>query len=96
LVQKRRNAEDLFQLYQRMIARLPADRIVQNDHRYFATLTGRRPDPAGARTLVESEPQMLVYRITLALVRGLGGASAKISRTTTTGLAGDFSGGQIS
>ena len=68
LVQKRRDAEDLFQLYQRMIARLPADRIVQNDLRYFATLTGRRPDPAGARTLVESEPQMLAYRITLALV----------------------------
>lgn len=67
IVQKRQDAEELYQLYERMLKILPADQIVQNDHRYFAALTGRRADTSGARELVASEPQMLAYRITLSL-----------------------------
>lgn len=67
IVQKRQDAEELYQLYDRMRTRLPADSVVQNDHRYFAALTGRRADVSGARELAEREPRMLAYRITLAL-----------------------------
>jgi tetratricopeptide (TPR) repeat protein len=67
LVQKRQDAEELYQLYNRMIKALPAERIVQNDLRYFGALTGRPPDPAGARELAALEPRMLAYRITAAL-----------------------------
>ena len=67
LVQKRQDAEELFQLYDRMLKRLPAELVVQNDHRYFAALTGRRADVSGARELAQREPKMLAYRITLAL-----------------------------
>jgi tetratricopeptide (TPR) repeat protein len=67
IVQKRQDAEELYQLYDRMLKRLPAEPAVQNDHRYFAALTGRRADVSGARTLVEEQPRMLSYRITLAL-----------------------------
>ncbi len=67
LVQSRQDAEEIYQLYERMIKMLPAERVVQNDHRYFAALTGRRADTSGARELVASEPQMLAYRITLSL-----------------------------
>ena len=67
IVQKRQDAEELYQLYDRMLKRLPSDAVVQNDHRYFAALTGRRTDVSGARELVAKEPQMLAYRITLAL-----------------------------
>lgn len=67
IVQKRQNAEELYQLYDRMLRRLPAELVVQNDHRYFAALTGRPPDVGGARELADSEPRMLAYRITLAL-----------------------------
>ena len=67
LVQKRQDAEELYQLYDRMLKRLPAETVVQNDHRYFAALTGRRADVSGARELAQNEPQMLAYRITLAL-----------------------------
>lgn len=67
IVQKRQDAEELYQLYDRMIRLLPADPVVQNDHRYFAALTGRRADVSGARELVEQQPAMLAYRITLAL-----------------------------
>lgn len=67
LVQKRQDAEELYQLYDRMLKQLPADTVVQNDHRYFAALTGRRADAGGARDLLAREPQMLAYRITLAL-----------------------------
>ena len=66
LVQSRQDAEELYQLYDRMLKALPAERVVQNDHRYFAALTGRRADTGGARELVAAEPQMLAYRITLA------------------------------
>ncbi|MFM8807858.1 MAG: tetratricopeptide repeat protein [Chthoniobacterales bacterium] len=67
IVQKRQDAEELYLLYDRMLQRLPADTVVQNDHRYFAALTGRRADVSGGRELVAKEPQMLAYRITLAL-----------------------------
>jgi tetratricopeptide (TPR) repeat protein len=67
IVQKRQDAEELYELYQRMIRLLPADAVVQNDHRYFAALTGRRADVSGARDLVEQQPRMLAYRVTLAL-----------------------------
>ena len=67
IVQKRQDAEELYQLYERMMRLLPADPVVQNDHRYFAALTGRRADVSGARELVEQQPRMLAYRITLAL-----------------------------
>lgn len=67
IVQGRQDAEELYQLYERMIKVLPAERVVQNDQRYFAALTGRRADTSGARELVASEPQMLAYRITLSL-----------------------------
>jgi len=67
IVQKRQDAEELYLLYDRMLKRLPADTVVQNDHRYFAALTGRRADVSGGRELVAKEPQMLAYRITLAL-----------------------------
>jgi len=67
IVQKRQDAEELYQLYDRMLKRLPADTVVQNDHRYFAALTGRRADVSGGRELVTLEPRMLAYRITLAL-----------------------------
>ena len=67
LVQKRQDAEELYGLYERMLKSLPAEPAVQNDHRYFAALTGRRADVSGARDLVAQYPQMLAYRITLAL-----------------------------
>ena len=67
IVQKRQNAEELFGLYERMIRLMPAEPAVQNDHRYFAALTGRRADVSGARELVDQQPRMLAYRITLAL-----------------------------
>jgi len=67
IVQKRQDAEELHNLYAGMIRLLPADAVVQNDHRYFAALTGRRADVSGARELVDRQPQMLAYRITLAL-----------------------------
>jgi len=67
LVQKRQDAEELYQLYDRMLKRMPGDIVVQNDHRYFAALTGRRADVSGGRELVAKEPRMLAYRITLAL-----------------------------
>jgi len=67
IVQKRQDAEELYQLYDRMLKRLPAEPAVQNDHRYFAALTGRRADVSGARDLVAEQPRMLAYRITLAL-----------------------------
>lgn len=67
IVQKRQDAEELYQLYDRMIRLLPADPVVRNDHRYFAALTGRRADVSGARELVDQQPGMLAYRITLAL-----------------------------
>lgn len=67
IVQKRQDAEELYQLYDRMLKRLPSDPAVQNDHRYFAALTGRRADVSGARELVDDQPRMLAYRITLAL-----------------------------
>lgn len=66
IVQSRQDAEELYLLYDRMLKALPAERAVQNDHRYFAALTGRRADTGGARELVAAEPQMLAYRITLA------------------------------
>lgn len=67
IVQKRQDAEELYLLYDRMLKRLPADPVVQNDHRYFAALTARRADVSGARELVDQQPAMLAYRITLAL-----------------------------
>jgi tetratricopeptide (TPR) repeat protein len=67
IVQKRQDAEELYQLYDRMLKRLPAEAVVQNDHRYFAALTGRRADVSGARDLLAQQPRMLAYRITLAL-----------------------------
>ena len=67
IVQKRQDAEELYQLYDRMLKQLPAEPAVQNDHRYFAALTGRRADVSGARELVAEQPRMLAYRITLAL-----------------------------
>jgi tetratricopeptide (TPR) repeat protein len=67
IVQKRQDAEELYQLYDRMLKRLPAEPAVQNDHRYFAALTGRRADVSGARDLLDEQPRMLAYRITLAL-----------------------------
>ena len=67
IVQKRQDAEELFGLYERMIRLMPAEAAVQNDHRYFAALTGRRADVSGGRELVEQQPRMLAYRITLAL-----------------------------
>ncbi len=67
IVQKRQDAEELYQLYDKMLKVLPAEPAVQNDHRYFAALTGRRADTSGARELVATEPRMLAYRITLAL-----------------------------
>ncbi len=67
IVQKRQDAGQLYDLYENMIKRLPADPVVQNDFRYFAALTGQTPDIEGARTLVNSDPKMLAYRITLAL-----------------------------
>lgn len=67
IVQKRQDAAELHRLYQQMIRRLPADPAVQNDERYFAALTGQRPDVRGARELLDQEPRMLAYRITLAL-----------------------------
>lgn len=68
LVQKRQDAVALRELYDGMIKRLPADPVVQNDQRYFAALTGETPDLEGARTLVNAEPRMLAYRITLGLI----------------------------
>jgi len=68
IVQKRQDAETLFQLYDRMIKKLPAERAVQNDRRYFAALTGRSLDVAGAQELAAAEPQMLAYRITLSFI----------------------------
>lgn len=67
IVQKRRDAGQLYELYERMIKRLPADPVVQNDYRYFAALTGHTPDIEACRALVNSDPKMLAYRITLAL-----------------------------
>jgi len=67
IVQKRQDAEELYQLYDRMLKRLPSDPAVQNADRYFAALTGRRADVSGARELVDEQPRMLAYRITLAL-----------------------------
>lgn len=67
IVQKRQDAEELYQLYDRMLKQLPAEPAAQNDHRYFAALTGRRADVSGARELVDKQPRMLAYRITLAL-----------------------------
>ncbi len=67
IVQKRQDAEELYLLYDAMLKRLPADSVVQNDHRYFAALTGRRTDVTGARELLAAEPRMLAYRVTLAL-----------------------------
>ena len=67
IVQKRQDAEELYTLYDRMLKQLPADPVMQNDHRYFAALTGRRADVSGGRELVAQEPLMLAYRITLAL-----------------------------
>ena len=67
IVQKRQDAEELYQLYERMLKQLPAEPAAQNDHRYFAALTGRRADVSGARELVDEQPRMLAYRITLAL-----------------------------
>ncbi|MBJ7258674.1 MAG: hypothetical protein JHD33_03965 [Chthoniobacterales bacterium] len=67
IVQKRQDAEELYQLYDRMLKQLPADTVMQNDHRYFAALTGRRADVSGGRELVAKEPLLLAYRITLAL-----------------------------
>lgn len=67
IVQKRRDAGELYALYERMIKLLPSDRTVQNDLRYFAAITGRRVDTAGARELLDVEPRMLASRITLAL-----------------------------
>ncbi len=67
IVQKRQDAEELYLLYENMLKRLPADPVMQNDHRYFAALTGRRADADGAQDLVAKEPRMLAYRITLAL-----------------------------
>ena len=68
LIQKRRSAEALYTLYEHMLNKLPSDPVVQNDHRYFSALTGRRADVSGGRELVSKEPRMLAYRITLALV----------------------------
>lgn len=67
IVQKRQDAEELYKLYDSMLKRLPADSVVQNDHRYFAALTGRRADVSGGRELMAQEPRMLSYRVTLAL-----------------------------
>ena len=67
IVQKRQDAEEIYTLYDRMLKQLPADPVMQNDHRYFAALTGRRADVSGGRELVAQEPLMLAYRITLAL-----------------------------
>jgi len=67
IVQRRQDAEELYLLYDKMLKQLPADPVIQNDHRYFAALTGRRTDASGGRELVTREPQMLAYRITLAL-----------------------------
>ena len=67
IVQKRQDAEELYTLYDRMLKQLPSDPVMQNDHRYFAALTGRRADVSGGRELVAQEPRMLAYRITLAL-----------------------------
>ena len=67
IVQKRQDAGELFGLYERMLRLLPAEAAVQNDHRYFAALTGRRADVSGGRELVDRHPRMLAYRITLAL-----------------------------
>jgi tetratricopeptide (TPR) repeat protein len=67
IVQKRQDAEELYTLYDRMLKQLPADPVMQNDHRYFAAVTGRRADVSGGRELVAQEPLMLAYRITLAL-----------------------------
>jgi tetratricopeptide (TPR) repeat protein len=77
IIQRRQDAEELFQLYNRMIKALPADPAVQNDHRYFAAMTGRRADESGAAGLVAAEPQMLAYRITLALTRLKNGRPAE-------------------
>lgn len=68
LVQKRQDATALRELYENMVKRLPADPVVQNDHRYFAALSGQTPDIEGARALVNAEPRMLAYRITLGLL----------------------------
>lgn len=76
IIQRRQDAEELFQLYNRMVKALPADPAVQNDHRYFAALTGRRPDESGASELVAAEPRMLAYRITLALAQLRNGRPA--------------------
>lgn len=67
IVQKRQDAEELYLLYDRMLKQLPSDPVMQNDHRYFAALTGRRADVSGGRELVAKEPHMLAYRVTLAL-----------------------------
>lgn len=66
IVQKRQDAGDLFKLYERMLTKLPAEAAVQNDYRYFAALTGHSPDVAAAQELVNSQPRMLAYRITLS------------------------------
>lgn len=67
IVQRKRNAEALYALCERMIERLPSDSAAQNDFRYFAALTGRKIDTAGARELLNAEPRMFASRITLAL-----------------------------
>ncbi len=67
IVQTRQNAEELYKLYDRMVKRLPADKSIQNDHRYFATLAGAEPDVEGALALANSDPRMFAYRITLAM-----------------------------
>ncbi|MEY4300548.1 MAG: hypothetical protein RIR25_1784 [Verrucomicrobiota bacterium] len=67
IVQKRQDAEELYQLYDNMLKVLPGDAAVQNDHRYFAALTNRRADVSGARELSANAPRMLSYRVTLSL-----------------------------
>lgn len=80
LVQARQNADELYVLYERMIQLLPHDPAAQNDLRYFAALTRRHNDLAGAQALVNTEPRMLAYRITLALTLLREGKSAEALR----------------
>lgn len=67
IVQKRQDAGDLYALYEKMLKKLPTEAAAQNDYRYFAALTGHQPDVVGAQELVNSQPRMLAYRITLSL-----------------------------
>lgn len=76
IVQKRQDAGELYELYDNMLKRLPADPTVQNDHRYFAALTAHRSDVSGARELMAKEPRMLSYRVTLALTLLKSGQNA--------------------